>query len=365
MKILFATPYAKNTGGITRWAEHIVSQYKSLPLPDVSLDLLPMNHTNAVIGNGITGRIKTGICTYSKVISSLKKSLTCQKYDILHIASSASISLIKDILMLNIARRRGVKTIIHFHFGRIPELCKQNNWEWKLLRKVVKMADKAIVIDDASYNTLVNAGFKNIENLPNPLSPQIQCILNENKSINRDNRTILFAGHCLRTKGVCELIEACKQIPDVRLNLLGAITPEMKEYLCQLSDHAQWLNIMGQRTFNDVIKEMMACTIFVLPTYTEGFPNVILESMACACPIITTPVGAIPQMLDINSGAPCGICVPSKDIDSLRDAINKLLVDKNQRIFLALNAQKRVNQQYSITSVWNQLLKIWRNIANE
>lgn len=365
MKILFATPYAKNTGGITRWAEHIVGYYEFLSPTDILVDVFSMRHREGGDYRGFVNRIKRGFRTYSKILLELNCRLKSKKYDILHIASSASISLIKDILMLNIARRRGVKTIIHFHFGRIPELCKQNNWEWKLLRKVVKMADTAIVIDEASYNTLVNAGFKNIENLPNPLSPQIQCILNENKGINRDNRSILFAGHCLRTKGVCELIEACKQIPDIRLNLLGAITPEMNEYLCQLSDHAQWLNIMGPRTFNDVIKEMMACTIFVLPTYTEGFPNVILESMACACPIITTPVGAIPQMLDIDSSAPCGICVPSKDIDSLRDAINKLLADENQRNFLALNAQRRVNQQYSITSVWNQLLKIWRNIANE
>lgn len=364
MKILFASPIGKDAGGITRWADHIITQYESSGISDVYLDILPMNSHDRGVAKGLVDRIKNGIYTYLQVLFSLKKCLKNNEYDILHIASSASISLLKDMLMIKVARSRGVKTIIHFHFGRIPELFQQNNWEWKLLSQVAKMANVVIVIDDTSYNTLVKAGFSNVENIPNPLSPKIQKFIQAKKVIKRENRTILFVGHCIETKGVNELVGACKQIPDIKLNLLGAITPEMTESLSKLSNNADWLNIMGQRTFSDVILEMMKCTIFVLPTYTEGFPNVILESMACACPIITTPVGAIPQMLDIESVSPCGICVPCRDVDSLYNAINNLLADVERRELLSSNAQKRVNQQYLISSIWDKLLNVWRNVIN-
>jgi glycosyltransferase involved in cell wall biosynthesis len=59
--------------------------------------------------------------------------------------------------------------------------------------------------------------------------------------------------------------------------------------------------------------------IFVLPTYTEGFPNVILECMASGCPIITTPVGAIPDMLQFGSTQACGACVDVKDVQGLKN----------------------------------------------
>lgn len=62
---------------------------------------------------------------------------------------------------------------------------------------------------------------------------------------------------------------------------------------------------------------MLKCTVFVLPTYTEGFPNVVLESMACGCPIVATSVGAIPEMLD--GGA--GIVIEPRNVEQLRDAV--------------------------------------------
>lgn len=363
MRVLFATPYNDLAGGINQWAKHLISYYGEI-VSDVDIELLPMNSHQLSVSNSVYKRIINGILTYSKVINNLKKALSISSFDILHIASSASISLAKDYLMIKIAKKHNVKTVIHFHFGRIPELAKKNNWEWKLLTKIVKLADVVIVIDKASYDTLSKHNHKNIELLPNPLAPTVEILIENFKNQPKVTGKIVFVGHCIATKGVYELVKSCKDIEKIELKLIGPINENVKNDLINISEGMEWLKITGKLPFEEVIKEMITCNVFVLPTYTEGFPNVIIESMACGCPIITTPVGAIPEMLDMNTDTPCGICVEVKNIDDLKASIIRVLEDVSLANELSERAQRRVRNEYRIDKVWNKLIEIWNKVLD-
>lgn len=106
---------------------------------------------------------------------------------------------------------------------------------------------------------------------------------------------------------------------------------------------------------------MMACSVFVLPTYSEGFPNVILESMACGCAIIASNVGAIPEMLAINSQKPCGICIEPRNKKELKKAIEFILDHPDIAQEYGKRAKERVFREYSIDSVWLRMVKIWKD----
>lgn len=361
MKVLLATPYGINAGGIARWAEHIVNFYNKKGYNDCEMILFPMGRKYEDIHKSKFSRIKSGVRDYLIYIRKLNTTFKESSYDLLHLVSSASISLIKDIVMLRLAKKRKIKTVVHFRFGRIPELSIKRNWEWKLICKVVALSDTAIVIDKASLETLQNTGYKNVVFLPNPVAPMISEIIEENIDKKREPRTLLFAGHGLKTKGIYELVDACSQMSNIKLKMIGTIQDDVKKELYEKVNDADWLEVCGEQPFKRVIEEMLSCDLFVLPTYTEGFPNVILESMACGCAIVTTLVGAIPEMLEEENGKHYGILVPPKNIEELKIGIEQMLNNEELKEECRKNVQQRVNERYNIDAVWKQMVNIWNN----
>lgn len=362
MKILFCTPF-QVPGGITRYAQHVISYYKNVSPKGIHIDIMPMDRGIVRDDISMLARLYKGAIDYWEICTREKNILHENKYDIIHIASSASISLFKDILMIWNAHKAGAKAITHFHFGRIPQLCKANNWEWKLLKTVVKLSDAVIVLDKTSYRVLCEEGCKNIYIVPNPIAPKVLDIIKRNQIDSKTPRSILFVGQHLKTKGIHDLVAACKDIPNISVKMVGSVTHTVKQQLQKEADQGYWLEITGEMPFEDVIKETLKCEIYCLPTYTEGFPNAILESMACGCAIVTTPVGAIPSMLEKEGGKEYGIMVEPRNVDQLKKAIETLLDDPERRKAFGENAQKRVNERYNINTIWKELTNVWTSLT--
>lgn len=366
MKVLLISPYGKHLkGGIASWTEHIMSYYKLNATEDCDLELLYNPNSKASYAStSFIRRIINGLQSYLPLISSFNKTTKRKHYDLVHICTSASISLIKDLAIVKRAKKRGIKTVVHCRFGRIPEILETKNWEHVLFEKLLKITDQLLVIDMKSFNCLIQAGYSNIQYLPNPLSVSIQQLVNKHASMPRVPNRIVFVGHVVKTKGVVELVKACSQINGIELRLIGPIPDEnLKAYINEIEKNSNnhFLHVTGALPIEQVIEEMLSCAIFALPTYTEGFPNVIIESMACGCPIVTTPVGAIPEMLDINGEKPCGICVAPKNVEQLREALQYLLDNHEEALRMGIIAKERVNKEYSMQIVWNKLLDVWKH----
>lgn len=365
MKVLLCSPYSTSPqfvqGGIAIWAQNIMDYCSSLD-SDVRLHVVPYDRrTDVNACENLVKRAWLGLKEYRIPVKETRRQISLGLYDVLHLCTSASISLTKDIIVLHQAKRKGVKTVVHFHFGRIPDLKERRNWEWKLLKKVVKMADAAVVMDMKSYSSLRDYGFSNVYYLPNPLSQSIsRQIAQESSIVSREENRISFVGHVIPTKGVYELVEACRHIDGIKLSIVGKASDEVKKRMEQLSSGGDWMTFKGEVNHSQVIRELLSTEIFVLPTYTEGFPNVILESMACGCAIITTSVGAIPEMLNFGTSEPCGLCTEVKDVEGLRKNILYFINNKQEAQRFATRALHRVNAMYSIEEVWQQLVRIWQ-----
>lgn len=357
VRILLASPY-QGRGGITKWTEHILNYYQDNHRDDIELELLPMDRFPFT---SVFTRLLYGIWEYSRIILKEWSVLRHKHYDVLHLCTSASISLMKDLIMLKIAKWHQVRTILHFHFGRIPSMENNRRWEWWLLCRVMRYVDIAIPMDNESFETLIAAGFYKVICIPNPLSPKVPKFVKSNlDQIQRDERMILFVGDCIRSKGIYELVKACREIPEIQLVLAGFIEESTRQELIQISEGGEWLKFLGQIPYEEVLNLMLKCGVFVLPSYTEGFPNVILESMACGCAIIGSAVGAIPEMLKEENGKHFGITIPPRDVKTLNMAIWQYLTDPELKEECRNNARIRVNNNYSMDSIWEKLLYVWK-----
>lgn len=361
-RVLFVAPrWGLLTGGIGKWACSILGYYNSI-MDSTDIELIHCVNRRSKQTWGVEGFIKrviTGMSNYLPVIIEVRNKLKQSHCRVVHSCTSCSMGLFRDLIITHLAHKYGAKSVVHFHCGSIPYIMQSSSWQHKYLERLLHKVDWAIVMDRKSHEVLQNKGYVNVKYIPNPLSLETQKLIDEYKSVPRVPGKIVFVGQVLRTKGVMELADACRDIPNVTVEYVGHLPESEFAEALKEKTNADNFVLRGAIPYPDVIQEMLSAAMFVLPTYTEGFPNVIIESMACGCPIITCPVGAIPEMLSIESDEPCGICVPSQNVEELREAIEYVLEHPSESATMGERARQRVYAEYSVDKVWEELAEVW------
>ena len=87
-----------------------------------------------------------------------------------------------------------------------------------------------------------------------------------------------------------------------------------------------------------------AADVFVIPSLEDNQPNTVLESMACGTPVVGFNVGGIQEMVEHGR---TGLLAPAGDVQQLTQAIEHLLDHNAERIEMAANARKRVEEKFS------------------
>jgi glycosyltransferase involved in cell wall biosynthesis len=145
-----------------------------------------------------------------------------------------------------------------------------------------------------------------------------------------------------------------KQMPDWQLDIYG--NGNREPYLLQMRQ----LEIDSSRChlyepINDVKKEYLNSSVFVLPSRYEGFGLVLIEAMACGVPVVSFDCENGPRSI-ITNGAD-GFLIPTFDIDAFADKLLLLMRDENLRRQMGEKAQKSA-AKYDIDSIglqWKQL----------
>ena len=174
-----------------------------------------------------------------------------------------------------------------------------------------------------------------------------------------DPITFLLAARLLREKGVLEFVEAARQIkakyPDTRFVLLGGLDTNpgaiskrevegwVKEGLIE------WPGYVG-----DVRPYIAQASVFVLPSYREGFPRSIQEAMAMARPIITTDAPGCRETVvpGVN-----GILVPVRDVDALVSAMERFINEPGLIERMGKESRRIAEERFDVHKINKTLLE--------
>jgi len=119
--------------------------------------------------------------------------------------------------------------------------------------------------------------------------------------------------------------ELCADFPALKVVIVGE-GPDRQAIESMLQRFGLQSNVILAGQHSDMPGIYAAVDIFVLPSLNEGLPMTILEAMAASRPVIATRVGATPKV--IKDGE-TGLLVDPADVDGLRNALARLLVDSD------------------------------------
>lgn len=94
--------------------------------------------------------------------------------------------------------------------------------------------------------------------------------------------------------------------------------------------------------------------IMVLPSRCENYSMALLEAMSAGCAVIATNLASNPDVI-----GDCGVRVPTRDLDGLRNAVVKLTRDPHHCQELGTHAMRRAKIQFDWTKLTRRYLDLF------
>ncbi|MGC9395226.1 MAG: glycosyltransferase [Anaerolineae bacterium] len=175
--------------------------------------------------------------------------------------------------------------------------------------------------------------------------------------------TLLFVGRLRYYKGLDTLISAMRNLPGVRLKLVGD-----GPMYAQLQAQVQALGLTEQVQFLGEIAddELPAlyhqAHLFVLPSNAraEAYGIVLLEAMASGLPCISTELGTGTSWV-VQDGV-TGRVVPPKDPAALATAIREFIDDPEKRRVMGQAARLRVETEFTQELMTQRVMEVYESL---
>jgi len=181
---------------------------------------------------------------------------------------------------------------------------------------------------------------------------------------------VLFAGQVSHLKRVLDLVQAfelaARQYPAAQLHIAGDLNVDVdyvrliRETICRagLEKNVHLLGVLNQA---QILDEFASCSLFVLPSAQESFSLVIAQAMASVRPVAAASVGGVLELLGEHGER--GLLVPPGDVQSLAEAMLRLLQDAGLSQRLARSGSDFARQNFHPDVVARRTAEVYREVA--
>lgn len=329
----------------------------------------------------------SGIFVSLKTLSKLFGSCLQRRPQIVYfLLSSSKMGFLRDFFVIMIAKIFRCKVIAHYHGSNFHKFYENAGLFYRCLIRLGLMGVNSLIVQaKILIPTFCNIyPQKQLRVLYNGLPHEIFSRASHFKrKIDKNKVRILFLSHICFTKGFYDLILAYEKLRDSYNNIELCVAGDLllnpstqKEFLsgehrvfyeknyanihqkikCSLEDRSE-LEIEYKGFVQSEMKFLLyeESDIYVLPSYTEGFPVAMLEAMAFGLSLIVTPTGAIPEVIQEEENA---LFVRPGDTSMLQQKLERLVIDEALRVKMGEKNRELALNKFGIQTVQEQFTNI-------
>lgn len=174
-------------------------------------------------------------------------------------------------------------------------------------------------------------------------------------------RIVLFLGRIHQKKGLALLLEAWSRMPrsadDVHVVVAGPDDGNLET----LKQIVETLGIQSSVTFAGMLNgeqkwsALRAASVFVLPSYSEGFSVAVLEALAMGVPVIVTEQCHFPEVKEQH----CGLVI-QPDVEQVEQALTEFLrMPPEQAVHMGQLGKELIEKRFSWPVVGKQMADVY------
>jgi glycosyltransferase involved in cell wall biosynthesis len=275
---------------------------------------------------------------------------------------------VRDAVLILTGRLFGARIVAHVRGGNFGNYyAHAPSAERRFIRVVLARLSRVILVAARfrpQFHGLVPES--HVAVVYNGLDAPLRAALRARRS-DRPGCRLLFMGHLSVAKGFGDLLRALHVVlaaddvvrfaaagewleteRNIHYDEQGRPLPAgvalRDEWSALTARFGERVTCLGRLDADAKIGALRDADIFVLPSYSEGFPMAALEAMAAGLPLVVTPVGALPEILDEPRHA---LFVRPGDVAGLADALLALVADPPRRAVMGAANRALVEQRFT------------------
>jgi hypothetical protein len=267
--------------------------------------------------------------------------------------------------------KRGKKVIYDAHED-VPRQILGKHWIPSVFRKTISSIYEWYENSIARKLSFVVVSTPTIKKRFIQINPNTEAICNypileENTSLpswkTREN-ALCYVGGITVIRGITELVESIQFIPNARLNIAGAYSPEsLKTDLMQLEGWKKVndLGYIGREEIVHVLNrsKIGMVTLYPQENYLESLPIKLFEYMLAGLPVVASN---FPLWKEIIESCDCGLTVDPKNPHEIAEAVQLILANEHRAEEMGLNGRKAVLSTYNWKVEEDKLVGVYNKL---